>query len=70
MRCTIEKPFKANPTFDYSFSKTSQGTVLTQNFAVESGIVDAFFMWLFRAKKEMTEVNKRGLILLKNYVEK
>ena len=70
VKCNIEKPFKATPTFDYSFASTSQGTVLTQDFEVESGIVDAFFMWLFGAKKEMAQINERGLTLLKNYVEK
>ena len=70
VRCTIEKPFKAQPTFDYSFASSSRGTLLTQDFEVESGIVDAFFMWIFGAKKEMAQINERGLTLLKNYVEK
>ncbi|MEL6987958.1 MAG: SRPBCC family protein [Bacteroidota bacterium] len=70
VRCNIVKPFKANPTFEYSFSTTSQGTVLTQDFAVESGIGNAFFMWLFGAKKEMASINERGLTLLKNYIER
>lgn len=69
VKCNIEKPFKATPTFDYTFSRTSKGTLLTQDFAVESGLVNAFFMWLFGAKKEMAKINQRGLILLKNYVE-
>lgn len=70
VKCTIEKPFKANPTFDYSFTSTSKGTLLTQDFALDSGIADAFFMWLFGAKKEMAKVNERGLALLKNHLEK
>ena len=70
VKCTIEKPFKATPTFNYSFSSTAQGTLLTQDFTVDSGIADAFFMWLFGAKKEMADVNERGLALLKNYIEK
>ena len=69
VRCTIEKPFKANPTFDYTFSSTSQGTLLTQDFTLNSGIVDAFFMWLFGAEKEMAQMNERGLVLLKNHLE-
>ena len=69
VQCTIEKPFKAKPTFEYSFSSTSQGTLLVQDFVVESGIGDAFFMWLFGAKTEMAKINERGLTLLKNYVE-
>lgn len=70
VQCTIEKPFKAKPTFNYSLSKTSRGILLTQEFRLKSGIGDAFFMWLFGAKKEMAKINERGLTLLKNYVEK
>ena len=69
VRCKIEKPFKAKPTFDYTFYRTSHGTLLTQDFAVESGIVNAIFMWLFGAKKEMARINERGLTLLKNHIE-
>ncbi len=70
VRCDIQKPFEANPTFDYSFSKSADGVVVTQDFKVESGIVDAFFMWLFGAKQEMANINARGLALLKSQVEK
>ncbi len=69
-RCDIQKPFKATPTFDYTFSKSSDGVVVTQDFKVESGIVEALFMWLFGAKAEMASTNERGLTLLKNYVER
>ncbi|MEL6974507.1 MAG: SRPBCC family protein [Bacteroidota bacterium] len=70
MACTIEKPFKANPTFDYTFENTSNGTKVTQDFHLESGSVDAFFMWLFGAKKEMDKTNARGMELLKQALEK
>ena len=70
VQCIIEKPFKATPTFDYSFSKSANGVTVTQDFKLQSGIVDAFFMWLFGAKKEMVKTNERGLTLLKNYIEK
>jgi len=43
MKCDIQKPFKAQPTFDYSFEKTSKGVKVTQDFEVKSGMVDAFF---------------------------
>lgn len=69
MKCDIQKPFKAIPTFDYSFEKTSNGIKVTQDFKVESGFVDAFFMWLFSAKKEMEKTNQRGMELLRNAVE-
>lgn len=70
MECDIKKPFKANPTFEYSFSKTGNIVKVTQNFKLKSGMVDAFFMWLFGAKKDMEKMNKRGMELLKIVSEK
>ena len=70
MRCDIQKPFKATPTFEYSFSQTANGVTVSQDFKLESALVDAFFMWLFGAKKEMAETNEKGLTLLKAAVEK
>ena len=70
VQCDIQKPFQATPTFDYSFSKSANGVTVTQDFKLQSGIVDAFFMWLFGAKKEMAKTNERGLTLLKNHLEK
>lgn len=70
MKCDIQKPFVAKPTFDYSFKETPQGIEVTQDFKVESGSVDAFFMWLFSAKKGMETTNEQGLQLLKKSVEK
>lgn len=69
MKCDIQKPFKAQPTFDYSFEQTSNGVKVTQDFEVKSGLVDAFFMWLFGAKKGMDETNQQGMELLKKAVE-
>jgi Polyketide cyclase / dehydrase and lipid transport len=70
MRCDIQKPFVAKPTFDYSFKETANGIEVTQDFKVESGTVDAFFMWVFGAKKGMEDTNQQGLDLLKKAVEK
>lgn len=69
MQCHIQKPFQATPTFDYSFSTSDNTVTVTQDFKLQSGIVDAFFMWLFGAKKEMATTNERGLFLLKSYIE-
>lgn len=69
MKCDIQKPFKAQPTFDYSFEQTSSGVQVTQDFEVKSGLVDAFFMWLFGAKKGIDETNQQGMELLKKAVE-
>ncbi len=70
MKCDIQKPFVAKPTFDYSFSETANGIEVKQDFKVESGLVEAFFMWLFGAKAGMEKMNQEGLDLLKKVVEK
>ncbi len=70
MKCDIQKPFVAKPTFDYYFTETANGIEVKQDFKVESGLVDAFFMWLFGAKVAMEKTNQQGLDLLKKAVEK
>ncbi len=69
MKCDIQKPFVAKPTFEYYFTKTANGIEVKQDFRVESALVDAFFMWLFGAKAGMEQVNQQGLDLLKKAVE-
>jgi len=69
MKCDIKKPFKAQPTFEYTFSETQAGVTVTQDFNLQSSLGDAFFMWLFSAKKNMTKMNERGLELLKQTIE-
>jgi len=70
MECDIQKPFKANPTFEYSFSKNGNLVKVIQDFKLKSGLVDSFFMWLFGAKKDMEKMNARGMELLKIECEK
>ncbi len=69
MQCDIQKPFVAKPTFEYYFTETANGIEVKQDFKVQSGLVDAFFMWLFGAKAGMEKMNQTGLDLLKNAVE-
>ncbi len=69
MQCDIQKPFVAKPTFDYTFTETPNGITVTQDFKVESSLIDAFFMWLFGAKAGMEKTNQKGLDLLKKAVE-
>jgi ribosome-associated toxin RatA of RatAB toxin-antitoxin module len=69
MKCDIQKPFVAKPTFDYSFTETANGIEVKQDFKVESALMDAFFMWLFDAKAGMEKMNQQGLDLLKKAVE-
>ncbi len=70
MECDIQKPFVAKPTFDYYFSETASGIKAKQDFKLESGVVEAFFIWLFGAKAETEKTNQQGLNLLKIAVEK
>ena len=69
MKCDIQKPFVAKPTFDYSFKETSNGIEITQDFKLQSSLIDAFFMWLFGAKSEMEKTNQEGMKLLKKAIE-
>jgi hypothetical protein len=70
IKCDIQKPFVAKPTFDYYFTEKADGIEVKQYFKIESGLVDSFFMWLFRAKSAMEKTNQKGLDLLKKEVEK
>lgn len=70
MECQIEKPFQAVPTFEYTFNQQGNSVTVTQDFNLKSGFIDAFFMGIFGAKKEMETMNARGLELLKNLCEK
>lgn len=67
--CDIQKPFVAKPSFEYSFKQVGDKVKVIQDFNLESGIVDCFFMWLFGAKKDMTKMNARGMELLKSVSE-
>ena len=69
MECDIQKPFVAKPVFEYHFSRQGKGVTVTQDFSLESGLVDAFFMWLFGAKAEMEKTNQQGMDLLKKVIE-
>jgi hypothetical protein len=69
MKCYIQKPFVAKPTFEYYFTETANGIEVKQVFKLQSGLIDAFFMWLFGAKSEMEKTNQRGLELMKKVAE-
>ena len=69
MQCDIQKPFVAKPTFEYYFTENTEGIEVKQDFKVESGLIDAFFMWLFDAKAGMEKMNQTGLDLLKKATE-
>lgn len=65
----IQKPFKADPTFDYILSDSGNNTEVVQNFKLESGLIDAFSLRIFGVKKEMSATNQQGLDLLKKACE-
>jgi hypothetical protein len=69
-KCDIQKPFVAKPTFDYNFTETNNGITVKEEFKLESGLTDAFFLWMFGAKAEMEKTNQQGLDLLKIAIEK
>jgi uncharacterized protein YndB with AHSA1/START domain len=69
MKCDIQKPFVAKPTFEYTFRETANGIEVTQDFKLQSGLVDAFFLWAFGAKAGMEATNLKGLALLKKAAE-
>ena len=45
------------------------GVEVKQEFKLQSGMGDAFFMWPFGAKAGMEKTNRKGLELLKEAVE-
>ncbi|MEM9894991.1 MAG: hypothetical protein AAF789_01360 [Bacteroidota bacterium] len=69
MQCDIQKPFKARPIFEYHFEQLGNHVRVKQDFYLRSSTVDAFFMWVFGAKKDIAKLNQRGLELLKEAVE-
>jgi hypothetical protein len=68
-KCDIQKPFVAKPTFEYNFSESPNGVNVKETFKLQSGLVDALFLWIFGAKNEMIKTNQQGLDLLKKAVE-
>ena len=70
LECDIQKPFQAQPVFEYNFQQTDESVSVIQKFSLKSGAIDAFFMWLFGGNKDIEKINERGLELLKIAVEK
>ncbi len=69
MECDIQKPFNAQPTFEYTFKQEGGHIKVTQDFNLNSSLVDAFFMGIFGVKKDMEKINARGMELLKKVSE-
>ena len=69
LECQIQKPFEAKPTFEYSFQQKGNTITVIQSFNLKSGFMDAFFMGIFGAKRDMDQMNERGMELLKKASE-
>ncbi len=69
LRCDITKPFVAKPTFEYTFANVPGGVQVTQDFRLQSDLVNAFFLWAFGAKAGMEATNQQGMDLLKKALE-
>lgn len=67
-KCDIQKPFVAKPTFEYYFNENANGVEVREVFKLESGLMNAFFLWIFGAKAEMEKTNQQGLDLLNKAV--
>lgn len=65
MQCDIQKPFTAQPTFNYQLKQKGENVVVTQDFELPIKGMNLFFMKLFGAVKDINKMNERGLALLK-----
>lgn len=68
--CTIEKPFKGSPVFEYHLKEVENGVEVTQNFNLHLNGFNKFMVNLFGVKKKMTATNMLGLERLKALLEK
>ncbi len=69
MYCTVQKPFKANSTFEYVITETDNGVEVKQIFKTEMGRFSYFMANLFGMQKEITKTNQLGLDRLKAVLE-
>jgi hypothetical protein len=68
--CTIEKPFKGNPVFEYRFIQKKNTIEVIQDFNLHLNGFSYFMTKLFGVKNKMIATNKLGLERLKGLVEK
>lgn len=69
MECTMLKPFKGNPVFDYSLVQDGQTVKVVQHFDLKMNGFSKLMAGLFGVKKQMTKVNQLGLERLKKLCE-
>lgn len=68
--CTVEKPFKGNPVFEYRFIEKGDKIEVVQDFNLHLSRFSYFMTKLFNVKKKMVATNKLGLERLKALVER
>jgi Polyketide cyclase / dehydrase and lipid transport len=68
--CTIEKPFKGNPVFEYHFNQKDGYIEVVQDFNLHLNGFSYFMTKLFGVKEKMIASNKLGLERLKKLAEK
>lgn len=54
---------------EYSFEQNGKSVIVTQDFNLKSGLIDAFFMFFLGTKKAMEKMNARDLELLKTVLK-
>jgi len=69
MDCNVQKPFKANSTFEYFIVETANGVEVRQEFKTEMGGFSYFMAKLFGMEKAIAETNQLGLDRLKAVLE-
>ena len=67
--CTIEKPFKGNPVFEYHLVPKDDGVKVVQDFQVSMSSFSYVMTKIFGVKKQMISTNKLGMERLKNVLE-
>jgi len=68
--CTIQKPFKGKPVFEYHIKEVDGQIEIIQNFNLRLSSFSFFMTKLFGVKKKMIATNQLGLERLKNLLEK
>jgi hypothetical protein len=69
IKCDIMVPFESHPTFAYELKEKGGSIHVVQKFSVNMPFPSNIFAKLFGVKPYLTQTNKRGLSLLKAYIE-
>lgn len=70
MECTLQKPHKGFPVFEYQLIPKDGGVEVVQNFSLKCNGFQKMMMKMFGVKKEMKNINQLGLARMKLLLEK